>query len=189
MKKNLLFLFISLICCSAYSQEKETVKKYNIPYKDTYVKEALVAENEFRTAKPETLRRGSFSDAKKVLPKPFWKNHDREIEMYWKAWEICLRNIKDPLPGSGFVSSYVDVAYNGNIFMWDDAFITIFARYGTKFFPFQRTLDNFYSHQHPDGFICREIKADGADCFERYDPTSTGPNLLPWSEYIFHSIW
>lgn len=54
------------------------------------------------------------------------------------------------------------------------------------FFPFQRTLDNFYAKQHPDGFICREIKADGADCFERYDPVSTGPNLMPWCEMVYY---
>ena len=59
--------------------------------------------------------------------------------------------------------------------MWDSSFILMFARYGTRFFPFQNTLNNFYAQQHPDGFICREIKADGADCFERYDPVSTGP--------------
>jgi len=62
----------------------------------------------------------------------------------------------------------------------------MFARYGTRFFPFQRTLDNFYAKQHPDGFICREIKADGADCFERYDPVSTGPNLMPWCEMVYY---
>lgn len=55
--------------------------------------------------------------------------------MYWKAWEIGIRNIKAPEKGSGFVSSYIDTAYNGNIFMWDSAFITMFARYGTRFFP------------------------------------------------------
>jgi len=37
--------------------------------------------------------------------------------MYWKAWEIAIGNIRSPQPGSGFVSSYLDTAYNGNIFM------------------------------------------------------------------------
>ena len=70
--------------------------------------------------------------------------------------------------------------------MWDSSFILMFARYGANFFPFQHTLDNFYAKQHPDGFICREIKADGADCFERYDPVSTGPNLMPWCEMVYY---
>lgn len=30
-------------------------EKYHLPYKNTYVKEPLVAENEYRIAKPETV--------------------------------------------------------------------------------------------------------------------------------------
>ena len=164
----------------------EPQPKYRLPYKNTYVKETFVTENEFRIAKPETITPGTFEEARAILPLPTWEANPRAVEMYWKAWQIAIGNIKAPEPGSGFVSSYLDVAYNGNIFMWDSAFMMMFARYGTRFFPFQRTLDNFYAKQHPDGFICREIKADGADCFERYDPTSTGPNLLPWAEIVYY---
>ena len=159
---------------------------YELPYKNTYVKEVFVAENEFRTAKPETIKPRSFAEARKILPAPVWEGHDKEIEMYWHAWRIAVGNIRQPQEGSGFVSPYLDIAYNGNIFMWDASFMMMFARYGYRFFPFQRSLDNFYAKQHPDGFICREIRADGSDCFERYDPTSTGPNLLPWVELMYY---
>lgn len=177
-----------LISSSAiFAQENEEApQKYNLPYKNTYVKEALVAENEYRIAKSETIIPKTFEEAKNILPNPIWEGHTKELEMYWRAWQIAIGNIRQPLEGSGFVSPYLDTAYNGNIFMWDDAFMMMFARYGYKFFPFQRTLDNFYAKQHPDGFICREIKRDGADCFERYDPTSTGPNLLPWAEMLYY---
>ena len=160
---------------------------YKLPYKNTYVMETLVAENTFRTAKVEKTQPGTFAQAKKVLPSPYWEGHNKEIEMYWKAWEIGIKNICQPLDDSGFVTSYIAPAYNGNIFMWDNAFITMFCRYGKNFFPFQKSLDNFYAKQHPDGFICREIRADGSDCFGRYDPTSTGPNILPWSEWLYYT--
>lgn len=176
----------ALPSATVLAQKQKDEPKYRLPYKNTYLKEPLVTENEYRIASPETIPPRSFAEAKKILPAPFWPGHEKEIEMYWKAWQIGIGNIKAPEAGSGFVSSYIDTAYNGNIFMWDSAFITMFARYGTRFFPFQCTLDNFYAKQHPDGFICREIKSDGADCFERYDPTSTGPNLLPWSEMIYY---
>lgn len=159
---------------------------YKLPYKNTYVKEVFVAENVFRTAKPETLKPRSFAEARTILPAPMWEGHEREIEMYWDAWRIAVGNIRQPQAGSGFVAPYLDVAYNGNIFIWDASFMMMFARYGHHYFPFQRTLDNFYAKQHPDGFICREIRADGSDCFERYDPTSTGPNLLPWVELMYY---
>lgn len=180
-----LFLVAStllLVSSSLWAQES----KYNLPYKNTYIKEPLVTDNEFRMAQPKYTEPRSFAEALKILPAPIWKGHDQEIEMYWKAWEIAINNIRQPEEGSGFVSPYIDTAYNGNIFMWDSSFILMFARYGDRFFPFQNTLDNFYAKQHPDGFICREIQADGADCFERYDPVSTGPNLIPWCEMVYY---
>ena len=190
MKTTKLVLLVScmmFLCLTAYAQEEqEELVEYKLPYKNTYVKEALVAENEFRVAPQERIIPGSYEEAKKILPIPFWTNHEKEIEMYWKAWEIAIGNIRQPLPGSGFVTPYLDTAYNGNIFMWDSAFMMMFARYGFRFFPFQKTLDNFYAKQHPDGFICREIMRNGADCFERYDPVSTGPNLLPWAEILYY---
>ncbi len=177
---------ISLFSGTAKGQSSAEPEKYNLPYKNTYLKEPLVTENEYRIAQPDVIPARDFESAKTILPRPIWVGHEKEIEMYWFAWQIAIGNIKPPQPRSGFVSSYLDTAYNGNIFMWDSAFITLFARYGFHFFPFQRTLDNFYAKQHPDGFICREIKADGADCFERYDPVSTGPNIIPWSEMVYY---
>ena len=143
------FLKQSLLAAGAASvpagnllaQEKMEEKrpKYNLPYKNTYLKEPFVTENEFRTAKPETITPGTFEEAKQILPDPTWSGHEKEIEMYWKAWQIGIGNIKAPEPDSGFVCSYLDVAYNGNIFMWDSAFMMMFASFGTRFFPFQRT--------------------------------------------------
>lgn len=156
------------------------------PYKNTYIKNVFVTENEFRNAPRKIIASPGFDKAKGLLPQPFWKGNNQAIDMYWKAWEIAFRNIKDPNEKNRFISSYIDTAYNGNIFMWDSTFITMFARYGYRAYPFQHTLDNFYAKQHPDGFICREIWGDtGEDCFHRYDPTSTGPNLIPWSEFVF----
>ena len=94
---------------------KEDLPKYRLPYKNTYLKEPFVTENEFRTAKAEATQPGTFADAKRILPSPTWSGHDKEIEMYWKAWDLAIQHIKAPEPGSGFVSSYLDVAYNGNI--------------------------------------------------------------------------
>jgi hypothetical protein len=88
----------------------------------------LVTENEYRVAKPETIVPKSFEEARQILPNPIWGGHDKELEMYWKAWEIAIGNIRAPQAGSGFVSSYLDTAYNGNIFMWDSSFILMFAR-------------------------------------------------------------
>lgn len=188
LQSVLIIALVSLGALSAVSADAQDLKSgpYSFPYKNTYVKSIFVAENEFRTAEPETIVPGTFEEAMEILPAPFWDGHEDEVDMYWHAWEIAVGNIRQPGEGSGFVSPYLDIAYNGNIFMWDASFMMQFARYGYRFFPFQRTLDNFYAKQHPDGFICREIRADGSDCFERYDPTSTGPDLLPWVELTYY---
>lgn len=155
--------------------------------KNTYIKNGFVSENLFRTAEVRPDRLPPFESAKKVLPRPLWAGHEDAIEMYWKAWEIGFGHLKKPTAENGFLSSYLDTAYNGNIFMWDSVFITHFSRYGKRVFPFQKTLDNFYRKQHLDGFICREIYGeDGTDAFQRHDPASTGPNVLAWSEREYY---
>ena len=106
---------------------------------------------------------------------------------YRGAWELAFGNLRRPEPGSGFVSCFIDTAFNDCLFMWDSAFILLFARYGRRAFDFQRTLDNLYASQHPDGFICREISTlDGRDRFERFDATSTGPNVMAWTEWEYY---
>ena len=67
-------------------------EKYHLPYKNTYVKEPLVTENEYRVAKPETIVPKSFEEARQILPNPIWGGHDKELEMYWKA---CLYEYPD----------------------------------------------------------------------------------------------
>jgi hypothetical protein len=126
----------------------------------------------------------TLAEALARLPDPFWEGHPEASACWRRAWEIALSNLRRPTPGSGFVANFIDSAFNGNLFMWDSSFITMFGRYGRRVFDFQRTLDSFYARQHPDGFICREIQeSTGEDAFDRFDPSATGPNLLPWAEW------
>lgn len=64
--------------------------------------------------------------------------------------------------------------------MWDSVFILMFGKYVDRIFKFQKTLDNMYSHQHRDGFICREIEENtGREHFSRHNPSATGPEVMP----------
>ena len=90
---------------------------YRLPYKDTYVKSPLVAENTYRIAKPNyTSLPKSMDEAQNIFRLPIWEGHEEELRMYWRAWEIAIGNIRNPQPNSGFVSPYIDTAYNGNLF-------------------------------------------------------------------------
>jgi glycogen debranching enzyme len=63
----------------------------------------------------------------------------------------------------------------------------MFGKYGARAFNFQKTLDNFYSHQHKDGFISRELcEFEPGERFARHDLSSTGPNILGWSEWEYY---
>lgn len=128
--------------------------EYTIPSKPV----PLVAENSFLTKLPEDRPLPTFDQVQDQLPLPIWDGHDDYIRCYRKAWQLAFGNLRQPEPGSGFVSNYIDTAFNDCLFMWDSAFILMFGKYANHIFPFQNTLDNLYAHQHRDGYICREIR-------------------------------
>jgi hypothetical protein len=157
------------------------------PY-DTYVRNPLVAENTFLRMAPDQAPLPTFEAGRPALPEPFWEGHPSVIACYLQTWKLAFAHLRRPEPASGFVARFIDAAFNDCIFLWDSCFMTLFGRYGARAFPFVRTLDNFYAKQHPDGFICREIgRAQGDDRFERFDPSSTGPNVLAWAEWEHYS--
>lgn len=128
-----------------------------------------------------------YDDIKAELPQPVWDGHDDTLRCYDKAWQLAFGNLRKANANAGFVSDFIDTAFNGYLFMWDSSFIVMFGKYAGHIFNFQKTLDNFYANQHKDGFICREICEDEpGGQFTRDDPASTGPNILPWAEWNYY---
>jgi hypothetical protein len=98
------------------------------------------------------------------LPSPIDEEHALWIETYWKAWELGFHNFREPAPGSGFVSQFIDAAFNQNIFLWDSCFMSMFCNFAWPLVPGISSLDNFCAKQHEDGEISREIvRATGVD--------------------------
>lgn len=130
-----------------------------------------------------------YEDIKDRLPRPVWDGHEDAVSCYYKAWQLAFGNLRQANADAGFVSNFIDTAFNGFLFMWDSSFIVMFGKYASHIFNFQRTLDNMYSHQHRDGFICREIcETESGDQWSRDDPSSTGPNIMPWSEWEYYLL-
>lgn len=149
-----------------------------------YLTNPFARENTFRAAPPEQRDLPTFEQARTRLPQPFWGDHPDAIACYWRTWGLAFRGLRQPTSTNGFVANYIDTAFFDSLFMWDSVFILLFARYGRRAFPFHRTLDNFYAKQEADGFICKEFRAaDGRPGYERFDPNSTGPNVLAWAEW------
>jgi hypothetical protein len=147
----------------------------------------LVRQNEFRRAAREMSAIPSFATARTQLPDPYWAGNQDAIDCWWKVWELAWRNLQPATPENGFIRSYIDTAFNDNLFLWDSVFILFFGRYAARVFDFQATLDNLYARQHADGFICREFRPEpDGDMFYPHDPVSTGPNILAWSEWDYY---
>ncbi|MFN7994747.1 MAG: trehalase family glycosidase [Bryobacteraceae bacterium] len=98
-----------------------------------------------------------WESTKDRLPAPAYDDRPDWVSMYWKSWELAFRNFHEPAPASGFVSQFIDAAFNADIFLWDSCFMTMFCNYAHSLVPGIGTLDNFYAKQHLDGEICREI--------------------------------
>jgi hypothetical protein len=154
---------------------------------DTHVRQSYLEENTFLHQIPQIEALLTFEQVRQRLPDPFWDKHQSIVDCYWRAWELAFSHLSPATGDNGFISNYIDSAFNGNVFMWDSGFMTFFGLYGRRVFNFQRTLDIFYCKQHSDGFICREISGfTGNDAFHRFDPSSTGPNILAWAEWNYY---
>ena len=153
----------------------------------TYVPNKNVEKNPYLTQEIETGPLPTYEGSRHLLPKPYWQGHDDAIACHDKAWQIAFSYLRLPVKESGFVSAFIDTAYNDRLFMWDSCFILMFGRYGARAFNFQKTLDNLYARQHKDGFICRELREDDAgDRFTRFDPCATGPEIMAWCEWEYY---
>ena len=100
----------------------------------------------------------AWETTQRALPAPRFDENPLWVAMYWKAWELAFRHFNDPAPGSGFVSPFIDAAFNDNIFLWDTSFMAMFCSVASPLVPGIASLDNFYAKQHTTGEICREIQ-------------------------------
>ncbi|MCX6561284.1 MAG: C45 family autoproteolytic acyltransferase/hydrolase [Candidatus Aminicenantes bacterium] len=106
----------------------------------------------------------TFAATKTLLPSPRFDDQPGYVAMYWKAWELAFRNFHEPAAATGYVSQFIDAAFNQNIFAWDTCFMTFFTNTAHPLVPGIASLDNFYARQHEDGEICREIdRSTGRD--------------------------
>lgn len=125
-----------------------------------------------------------FEHSRSLLPSPIYDENPVWVETYWKAWELAFRNFHNPSPGSGYVSQFIDAAFNKNIFLWDTAFMTMFCSIGHGLVPGIASLDNFYVKQHETGEICREIdRVTGRD----FDPWVNSGHTSLYSAWGFNT--
>ena len=137
----------------------------------------FVKNNTFIGQEVQTDELPLYENEKHRLPRPVWDGHEDAIKCYNKTWEIAFRNLRKANPDAGFVSNFIDTAFNGFLFMWDSSFILMFGKYGDRIFKFQHTLDNMYSHQQQSKYFVSARKA-----------SSVSKSLLFLYKYIQYRI-
>jgi hypothetical protein len=138
-----------------------------------------------KTYQPQTLPK--FEATKPQMPSPIFDENPLWIKMYWRAWEMAFRNFQTPADGSGFVSQFLDCAFNANLFLWDSAFQTMFLNVAHPLVPGISSLDNFYAKQHPTGEICREINRSTGMDFQPWRNAENAPLFSRWGfDQYFH---
>lgn len=131
----------------------------------------------------------TFDSAWPYLPQPVLTQDTGWLTMYRATWEMAIAHYKQPPEGSPLVANFLDEAFAPNIFQWDMIFMIMFARYADAVLPAISSLDNFYSQQHANGYICREIEeATGHDFVYESRAHTVNPPLFSWAEMeSFHN--
>jgi hypothetical protein len=151
--------------------------------------EPLVRRNSFRDRAYQATSIPALNDAMNRLPVPVLPDRPDWVEMYWRAWEIAWSRLRRPRSNTPLVANWLDATQNGHLSAWHTAFVSFFGFYARRSVNFITALDNFYARQHSDGFIGRDIATDlVADLFPPFDPNSTGPNILAWTEWRYFRI-
>lgn len=140
-----------------------------------------LADQPFSRPPSSSISIESFSSLRDRLPAPRYDREPLWVQMYWKAWELACRNFYEPASTSGFVSPFIDAAFNQNIFFWDSCFMSLFCNIGYPLVPGICSLDNFYSKQHADGEICREIHRTRGTDFQPWVNSEGRPLFSRWS--------
>lgn len=69
--------------------------------------------NEFKKDSILSMDLPKYEDVKNLLPKPIYEGHDDYIDCYNYTWKVAFSNLCNPYPKSGFVSPFIDTAFNG----------------------------------------------------------------------------
>lgn len=167
------FCVLCIVTLSAQAQYEDTGKRGVYFSKKVYTPSSIPALKEQRIK----------------LPSPIVEKNPEYVALYWKAWSLAFDHFKQPPQGSPFVSNYIDEAFSPSIFQWDTFFMLMFSRYGHSVFPAIQSLDNFYSRQYENGYICREIQeADGKDYVFVGREHTVNPPLFAWAEVESYKV-
>lgn len=113
------------------------------------------------------------------LPKIICDANPDWVKMYYLAWETAFSNIEYPKK-EGWLPQMTCMPGMGMIWQWDSCFMTFISNYSNGTISALNNLDNLYSVQREDGYLCMAYYIEtGEPCYE----SRINPPLLAWAEW------
>jgi len=138
------------------------------PYYNTSIPNKFVSENAFLTKTIDTSALPIFANIKYKLPQPYWPSRPDALRCYWFAWEIAFRNTLKPIPQSGFLSPFIDAAFNGNLLCGIPVLCSCLDVMAFKLLIFNKRSIIFMPSNIPMGsFVARLKKKMEQTCFTK----------------------
>jgi hypothetical protein len=75
-----------------------------------------------------------------------------------------------------------------DVFFWDTAFTTMWAKYYSDVLPVEQSMENLYRLQSDDGFISRQYTPDAESKWSNKHPVAFAPPVLSWFELDFFKL-
>jgi glycogen debranching enzyme len=124
------------------------------------------------------------------LPEPLWEGHPEALDAYWYCWKVLCEvwSYAPSEPDHQAVANLIGIRTWGpwgSTMVFDTAFITYFARYAHRAYPFIEGFDNCYARQHANGFICRESDRENREVYVIYP---VNPPLFAWAEWEHYRL-
>lgn len=146
--------------------------------------EPLVEKNNFRTRGRVPQLAPTFEELRPRLPIPVLPQDLEWQGLYWTAWQSFWGALRSQTSEAGEAVGQIRQRPGPRLNMGQSALVANLAGYIPGSFSLIESLDDFYCRQHDDGFIPRGVDVtDGEETHEPYEPNSTGPNLLGWTEW------
>lgn len=82
-----------------------------------YAHNPYVEKNTFLTQETQSDEIPKYEEIRHKLPKLIWNGHADTVNCYYKVWELAFGNLRKANADAGFVSNFIDTAFNGYLFM------------------------------------------------------------------------
>ena len=117
-----------------------------------------------------------------LLPEVVVDGSPGYVSIYNKAWELAYTRMRKPSSSSAWYRSWIDEAFNDQLFQWDMGTMMWFAKYMHQAFNIMGSMDIYYQSQRDDGAIARRFRESNGATYGTWK-SEVNPPLFVWAEW------